>query len=567
MRARERADDVLRMYRLARSGGSRELLRWVSGRAAGWAGLLDGDGTVLHGVTRSPDGTGVEAAALAREYARNLPGLDARSFSFDRGAHTALLFPLDGRPDAAAPILAVVAPRPLPDGLAILLADVAMPLAMCWAAEAVERKRRRVDLAESRSREAVLHLLMTGQLSIAHQVAGALKPNLPDPVRVYVVECPPGRRDEVARICTELSGGRSWIVRCPVYARHLILVVPADAGTAEQRLGIRVAEAVTECVAGVSEDVPLADTATGYRQAFHALAVARGLPARHACYGSAPDPAVAAGAAGALWADELLHPLLTHLPRRSQDPGSQELAATLASWLAFSSHATQHLKIHRNTLAARLRLIGELLGLDLNRVGDQAALDLALRIRATPTAPGRAAGTNASPGRRSAWTASWAWWPYGSGRPSNCVRSPDRAPRGVPPTRGRPSAPGWSARPNSPVPPRCWASRCRASASASPGSNRSSAAHCSSRPPPVTTCGSPSGPWTSQRPAPPAEPERGRVRPEPGTPPPGGEEQEPLVSSSGWSREWCRGSARTPCSGRCGSGPGRGCRRCTPGCR
>lgn len=193
----------------------------------------------------------------------------------------------------------------------------------------------------------------------------------------------------MARICTELSGGRSWIVRCPVYARHLILVVPADAGVAEQRLGLRVAEAVTECVAGVSEDVPLADTATGYRQAFHALAVARGLPARHARFGSAPDPAVAAGAAGARWADELLHPLLTYLPRRSQDPGSQELAATLTSWLAFSSHATQHLKIHRNTLAARLRLIGELLGLDLNRVGDQAALDLALRIRATPTASGR----------------------------------------------------------------------------------------------------------------------------------------------------------------------------------
>ncbi|WP_326770083.1 helix-turn-helix domain-containing protein [Streptomyces sp. NBC_01591] len=378
------------MYRLARSGGSRELLHWVSGRAAGWAGLLDGDGTVLHGVTRSTDGTGVEAAALAGEYAKDLSGLDARSFAFDRGSHTALLFPLDGPPDAAAPILAVVAPRPLPDGLVILLSDVAMPLAMCWAAEAVERKRRRVDLAESRSREAVLHLLMTGQLSIAHQVAGALKPTLPDPARVYVVECPGGRRDEVARICAELSGGRSWIVRCPVYARHLILVVPADADAAERWLGLRVAEVVTECVVGVSEDVPLPDTATGYRQAFHALAVARGLPDRHARFGAAPDPAVAAGAAGAQWADELLHPLLTYLPRRSQDPGSQELAATLASWLAFSSHATQHLKIHRNTLAARLRLIGELLGLDVNRVGDQAALDLALRIRATPATPRKA---------------------------------------------------------------------------------------------------------------------------------------------------------------------------------
>lgn len=225
MRARERADDVLRMYRLARSGGAKELLHWVSGRAAGWAGLLDGDGTVLYGVTRGADGTGsdgtgsdgtggdaaalagVDAAALAGEYAKDLSRLEAHSFAFDRGPHTALLFPLDGPPDATAPILAVVASRPLPDGLAVLLSDVAMPLAMCWAAETVERKRLRVDLAESRSREAVLHLLMTGQLSIAHQVAGALRPTLPDPVRVYVVECPSGRRDEVARICEELSGG------------------------------------------------------------------------------------------------------------------------------------------------------------------------------------------------------------------------------------------------------------------------------------------------------------------------------------------------------------------------
>ncbi|MEV7959280.1 helix-turn-helix domain-containing protein [Streptomyces sp. NPDC087532] len=377
------------MHRLARSGGSRELLRWVSGRAEGWAGLLDGDGTVLHGVVRGPDSTvtdAAEAAALATEGARELAALGARSLSFDRGSRTVLLFPLDGPPDASPPVLAVVAPRPLPDGLVGLLSDVAMPLATCWAAESVERKRRRVDLAESRNREAVLHLLMTGQLSIAHQVAGALRPALPDPVQVCVVECPTGRRDEVARNCAELSGGRSWIVRCPVYARHLILVVPAGPdAAAERQLGRRVADAVDECVVGASEDVPLSDTATGYRQAFHALAVARRLPARHARFGSAPEAALVVGAAGARWADALLNPLLTHVPRRSHDPGSQELSATLASWLAFATHATQHLKIHRNTLTARLRLIGELIGLDLGRVADQAALDLALRVRATPS--------------------------------------------------------------------------------------------------------------------------------------------------------------------------------------
>ncbi|MFF9350178.1 helix-turn-helix domain-containing protein [Streptomyces sp. NPDC014734] len=403
------------MYRLARTGGSRELLRWLSGRAAGWAALIDADGDVLQGVTRAPDdgtrapvrpGTGptahteasatapvtgiaawaAQAAALAAEGVQELATLDARSFSFDRGPNTVLLFPLDGRPDAPAPVLAVVAPRPLPDGLAALLSDIAMPLAMCWTAETVERRRRRVDLAESRTREAVLHLLMTGQMSIAHQVAGALRPELPDPVRVCVVECPVGRRDDVARVCAEISGGRSWIVRCPVYARHLILIVPAGPASVDPPVGRRVADVVEECVVGASEDVPLTDTATGYRQAFHALAVARGVPTRHAAFGSAPEAALVVGTAGAQWADALLSPLLTHVPRRSHDPGGQELMATLASWLSFSSHAVQHLKIHRNTLAARLRLIGELLGLDLNRLADQAALDLALRIRATPLA-------------------------------------------------------------------------------------------------------------------------------------------------------------------------------------
>ncbi|MET7365408.1 helix-turn-helix domain-containing protein [Streptomyces sp. NPDC005566] len=388
------------MYRLARTGGSPELLRSLAQRAEGWAGLLDGDGTVLQAAAGTSEWPGQEAAALAAEAAQELKSRSARAHSLDADGYTVLVLPLDGQPEDRAPVLAVAAPRPLPGGLSVLLADAMMPLTLAWAAETLERRRRRVDLAESRGREAVLHLLMTGQLSIAHQVAGALLPKLPDPVRVCVVECSGGQRDEVARVCADASGGRTWIVRCPVYARHLILVMPAvpelvaapEGGTpVGAALDRTVAELVEDCVVGVSEEVQLSDTATGYRQAFHALAVARGLPGRHARFGSSPEPALVVGSAGAQWADALLAPLLAYLPRRSQDPGSQELAATLASWLAFSSHATQHLKIHRNTLAARLKLIGELLGLDLNRVADQAALELALSIRATPTLirPGR----------------------------------------------------------------------------------------------------------------------------------------------------------------------------------
>ncbi|MFE6914410.1 PucR family transcriptional regulator [Streptomyces rubiginosohelvolus] len=379
------------MHRLARTGGTAELLRWLAGRAEGWAGLVGPDGTVLHAAARTAGAMVPDVAGLVAEGASALNQRGVQAYSVDTGAYTALLFPLGvsspGVGDPGAPVLAVVTPRPAAAGLATLLADVVLPLSLCLQAETLERKRRRVDLAESRGREAVLHLLMTGQLSIAQQVAGALRPRLPDPVRVCVVECSGGGRDEVARVCADADGGRSWIVRCPVYARHLILVMPAEAEAPEPGAvppDETVAARVGDCVVGVSEPVPLADTATGYRQAFHALAVARELPTRHARFGVSPDSALVVGPAGHRWADELLNPLLTHVPRRAQDPGSQELLATAASWLAFSSHATDHLKVHRNTLAARLRLIGELLGLDLHRLADQAALDLALRVRSTP---------------------------------------------------------------------------------------------------------------------------------------------------------------------------------------
>ncbi|MFH9114773.1 PucR family transcriptional regulator [Streptomyces globisporus] len=379
------------MHRLTRTGGTAELLRWLAGRAEGWAGLVGPDGTVLHAAARTAGAMVPDVAGLVAEGASALTERGVQAYSVDTGAYTALLFPLGGSSpgvgDLGAPVLAVVTPRPVAAGLATLLADVVLPLSLCLQAETLERQRRRVDLADSRGREAVLHLLMTGQLSIAQQVAGALRPRLPDPVRVCVVECSGGGRDEVARVCADADGGRSWIVRCPVYARHLILVMPAEAETPEPGAvppDETVAARVGDCVVGVSEPVPLADTATGYRQAFHALAAARELPTRHARFGVSPDSALVVGPAGHRWADELLNPLLTHVPRRAQDPGSQELLATAASWLAFSSHATEHLKVHRNTLAARLRLIGELLGLDLHRLADQAALDLALRVRSTP---------------------------------------------------------------------------------------------------------------------------------------------------------------------------------------
>jgi DNA-binding PucR family transcriptional regulator len=60
--------------------------------------------------------------------------------------------------------------------------------------------------------------------------------------------------------------------------------------------------------------------------------------------------------------------------------------------LDFGSHATRLLKVHRNTLATRLRLVETVLGLDLGRLPDQSALSLALRLTPAAGAAPPAAG-------------------------------------------------------------------------------------------------------------------------------------------------------------------------------
>ncbi|RSS78153.1 helix-turn-helix domain-containing protein [Streptomyces sp. WAC06614] len=400
---RTRSDDILRAHRLAHTGGSTALLRWLGTRLGGWTGVLDPDGDAVAAGDGPPAGP---EAALAARGAAELTARRVRSAVLEGAGATALLFALDG-----AGVLAAVLPRPHPPAASTLLADAAVPLALVLRAERAAQRAERVDAAESRAREAVLHLLMNGRLSVARQVAEALTPALPDPLRMYVVECPVGRRAAVTRICEELTARRAWLVRCPVYVRHLIVLVPTDlaaTSTDHDPLAEALVAVAPDCVAGVSEEVHLGQAPAAYTQAFHALAVARGRGERHARFGAgAPEPELAAHEAGAGWAAALLAPLHRYVPRRPQDPGAQELRATAHAWLGFASHATRLLKIHRNTLATRLRLVESVLGLDLDRLADQAALSLALRLTpggaaAGPADPGTTAPSGAGPSTRAA---------------------------------------------------------------------------------------------------------------------------------------------------------------------
>ncbi|MBW5485078.1 hypothetical protein [Streptomyces bambusae] len=294
---------MLKAHRLAHSGGSADLLGWLSGRLGGWLAVLDGDGRpVLLGRSGSGSGSGPEAALAARG-AAELTTRGVRSAVLEGADATALLFALgDDR------VLAAVLRRPHHPGAPTLLADSAVPLALVLRAEEAARLSERAAVAEARAREAVLHLLMNGRLSTARQIAEALTPSLPDPLRVYVVECSAGRRAEVARICGELSGGRAWIVRCPVYARHLIALVPdgpAAAGPDGDALADALAAVDGDCVVGVSEQAWLGEVPAAWTQAFHALAVARGRDERHARFGPGPELALAGRFSTSAAADEL----------------------------------------------------------------------------------------------------------------------------------------------------------------------------------------------------------------------------------------------------------------------
>ncbi|MBB5938263.1 PucR family transcriptional regulator [Streptomyces zagrosensis] len=312
----------------------------------------------------------------------------------------------------------------------VLLADTARTLSLCWRLEEAERDRLRVETAEAHSREAVLHLLMVGSVPAAHRIAAALQPPLPQLAYVYVIECPGQRRYEIADRITRAARGKAWIVPCPVRPTHLIALVPATTATAdtalncasdfraphgelpgaartfgraEQRPGAslemmdddatgvrgldrKISERVPECLIGVSSEVPLRETPIGYGQAFHALAVARTAPSGRASFQRDSDLSPLAVPQGFRWAQDLLAPCVHYAPPRRADPGGDELLGTLSSWLTFGSAASRHLKIHRNTLAARVRLIDELLGLDLGRLADQSAAWLALQLN-SPRVP------------------------------------------------------------------------------------------------------------------------------------------------------------------------------------
>ncbi|SFS31286.1 helix-turn-helix domain-containing protein [Saccharopolyspora flava] len=375
---RESLDRLRALQRDAETGGPQRLLDRIAEEIDGHAALFTPDGTPLTPHRELP-------GSLA-ETARRLRGGEARSVVEHDGAHRVAAFALSAEPDA--PTLALAGPSLDRFTTEPARTDALRLLALSWRAHHAHERWRRADEAGDQVREAVLHLLIDGALPAAHRTAGALGDPLPDPMRVWVVEIGAlerGDRDAVADRLVHLTGGRAWMIKCPVYSGHLIPAVPPMDHERERACLAELVATATESTGrisvGISNVLPLRDYAVGYQQAFHALAHARGNAERFATFGRGHDLAAEIAGAGQRWARQVLAGLEEFSPQRPQDPTREELRGTLTSWLMFHQQAARHLKIHRNTLQARLHKIGALLDRDLHRLHDQACVDLALRLR------------------------------------------------------------------------------------------------------------------------------------------------------------------------------------------
>ncbi|MFT7836731.1 helix-turn-helix domain-containing protein [Saccharothrix sp. BKS2] len=371
-------DDHLRLLYQEATGpdGVRRVLELLARRLAGEVVLT---GPHEEQAVAVPPGAERLLRVVAEDVDRVRAG-DVDSAAVHADGHDIAVLPVG--PPPARPVLVVARRGPLTAAHRSLLAAAVDPLRLCRRAAIAEQRVERLDAADAAVREAVLHLLMVGHLSGARRTAAVLRPPLPDLARVYLVSGAPNTRGRLSARCRDVFGEAAWVVPCPVYSGHVIVIAPAGpAGAPPATHLIReLTEAVPDTRMGVGLQVVLRDVPVGYKQAFHALSVARRRPERYARFSPRGELGELLGHAGQAWAASTLAPLLAHRPARTQDPDAFELLVTLLSWLDFGARAASQLKVHRNTLAARLHRIGAELRCDLTRFDVQARLHLAVQL-------------------------------------------------------------------------------------------------------------------------------------------------------------------------------------------
>lgn len=367
------ANDAAELTEQAVAGGADALVRWLARRLDAGVGLTDPDGAMRTWHTAGGPGRAVlssdivHAAAGSSVVVVNGQGWRAHVAGAGTSGCSLVVVAADSGHGAG--------------GDRALIGHAARLAGLCLASQIVLRLR-----------ETVFQLLMKGHADAAQAVTVTAGPRLPDTVCVCLVEGPAAERDKTAPVLEAMAG--AWVVRCPVHARHNIVLLAAEGtGTAAldqaDRALAGLHTAFPDAVIGASWPVPLSDAAYGYYAAADALPEARCSDSRMARSAGSSSLAGVLGPAARRWAAHKLGPLLSYRPSRPQDPGGRVLLESLTGRLDLgTAGASRMLHLHRNTLDARVHLAARLLGADLTDPAQCAALRLAASLIAKPEAAG-----------------------------------------------------------------------------------------------------------------------------------------------------------------------------------
>ncbi|MFB7915695.1 helix-turn-helix domain-containing protein [Streptomyces sp. NPDC056061] len=384
-------EGLLREVRLQESRGGgpgiRKVLDWLHRQAGVHVALVTDDtGTVESSTAGFPHEV---LAPLAPLLARMSGGQLAAAVTRSGALHVRCeaLGPHEPRP-----VLVVAGPsKPTPDAIA-LISHTGSVLALLRRAARSDRIWHDYQHRTHQLRFAVLSALLSGEPLLARRMTtGAIPPLLDaDRLRLYLLQCSPEDRDKIVRAYQDPSGyhGSGLMVRCPVFKDHVICLLADDEepdGSGMQLLGHaqtlhRLVHDNPRYALGISGGHPLHAAAEAYSQAAHALAGARTAPGRVAFYhGRTALAGVLPHQAAQEWARTLLRPLDTTM-KTSTD--ITRLAMSMPR-----SAVAQLLGLSRNTVSAHLKRTEVSLGLDLTDVRCRAAVNLALVLSSSCSAP------------------------------------------------------------------------------------------------------------------------------------------------------------------------------------
>ncbi|WP_143645341.1 helix-turn-helix domain-containing protein [Streptomyces antioxidans] len=340
------------------------------------------------------------AAMVAR-----IVGGEVGAASINHGEHSVRLYSIGYHPPHMA--LIVVRDQDFNESTEKIIARSTVLLSLLIRAEEMDSDQYRLQQTMSSMRAAVLHLALNGLTQLAREIGQSLYPGLfsADQVRVHLITCGERELNATASKLENALRQQALVVRSPFRSDQLFVVTPeqpsapgassspsppsSSSPSSGEDHGRSVVQRLHDLVAdvpglrmGASHPKPLANLEEAHQEAHQALTMA-GNGQEKLVTAAREEPGLSFfldPGAGQAWAKAFLRPLDTLAPAVRES-----ILRTIDLSLRFSRlDVARATGSHRNTVAARIAKVSELLALDLTCLPDRAVLSLALELRALP---------------------------------------------------------------------------------------------------------------------------------------------------------------------------------------